>query len=221
MPARNNTRLSPTNRPFLHGLQDSGRRPISSQPLWPHQPASQPCFGGARTALASTLPVAPSKRVASGGGGPCFSDKQGNNRSGFVAVVGLTVWNIVQYQGRIRPWNRAGSLDLKGKMGRRTLPAPDPALISNGSLRRKFNACNNYISVIRLFIRNVRRNRLWCRFSVRPSLGEALARAGRPEDALGVSCGVESNCRHLPRNFTNRPLCAMSRLDGATTHSRC
>ena len=42
-------------------------------------------------------------------------------------------------------------------MGRRTLPAPDPALISNGSLRRKFNACNESASVIRLFIReNVR-----------------------------------------------------------------
>ena len=40
------------------------------------------------------------------------------------------------------------------KMGRRTLPAPDPALISNGSLRRKFNACNESASVIRLFIRN-------------------------------------------------------------------
>jgi hypothetical protein len=82
-------------------------------------------------------------------------DKQGNNRSGFVAVVGLTVWNIVHYQGRIRPLNRARSLDLKGKMGRRTLPAPAPALISNGSLRRKFSDCNESASVIRLFIRNV------------------------------------------------------------------
>ena len=81
-------------------------------------------------------------------------DKQGNNSSGFVAVVGLIVWNIVQYQGRIRPWNSAGSLDLKGKMGGRTLPAPDPVLISNGSLRRKLKACNQSASVIRLFIRN-------------------------------------------------------------------
>jgi hypothetical protein len=32
-------------------------------------------------------------------------------------------------------------------MGRRTLPASDPALISNGSLRRKFNACNESASV--------------------------------------------------------------------------
>jgi oligo-alginate lyase len=30
-------------------------------------------------------------------------DKQGNNRKGFVAVVGLNVWNVVQYQGCIRP----------------------------------------------------------------------------------------------------------------------
>src|SRR5205085_1662692 len=36
----------------------------------------------------------------------CFlrtPDKQRNNRNGFVAVVGLTVWNAVQYQSRIRP----------------------------------------------------------------------------------------------------------------------
>jgi hypothetical protein len=40
------------------------------------------------------------------------------------------------------------------KMGVELSPAPDPALISNGSLRRKFNACNESASVIRLFIRN-------------------------------------------------------------------
>jgi hypothetical protein len=68
------------------------------------------------------------------------SDKQGLERSPIL--------------GRIRQWNRARSLDLKGKVGRRTLATPDPALISDGSLRRKFNPCNNYISVIRLFIRN-------------------------------------------------------------------
>ena len=46
-----------------------------------------------------------------------LSDKQENNRDGFVAVVGLTVQNLVQHQGRIRPLNRAGSLDLYGKVG--------------------------------------------------------------------------------------------------------
>ena len=38
-------------------------------------------------------------------------------------------------------------------MGRRTLPALDQALISDGAFGRKSNACNNYISVILLFIR--------------------------------------------------------------------
>jgi hypothetical protein len=51
------------------------------------------------------------------GGGLAFSDKQENNRDCFVAVVGLTVQNLVQHQGRIRPLNRAGSLDLYGKVG--------------------------------------------------------------------------------------------------------
>lgn len=32
--------------------------------------------------------------------------------------------------------------------------APVPALISDANLRRKPNGCNNYISVIRLFIRH-------------------------------------------------------------------
>jgi hypothetical protein len=46
-------------------------------------------------------------------------------RSRFVAGIGLTVWNIVQYQGRIRHFKRAaGSLDLKEKMGRRSSARP-------------------------------------------------------------------------------------------------
>jgi hypothetical protein len=39
-------------------------------------------------------------------------DKQADSRDGFVAAVGLKVQNAVQYQGRIRPKNRAGSLDF-------------------------------------------------------------------------------------------------------------
>ena len=41
-------------------------------------------------------------------------DKQGNNRCGFIVGVGLTVQSAILYQGRIRPKNRAGSMDSKG-----------------------------------------------------------------------------------------------------------
>jgi hypothetical protein len=44
-------------------------------------------------------------------------DKQANNRSGFVAGVGLTDWSIVQYQGRIRHWEQGGGITVEREDG--------------------------------------------------------------------------------------------------------
>jgi hypothetical protein len=60
----------------------------------------------------------------------CPSDKQENNRGSFVAAVALKFQNVVQYQGRIRPKNRAGLPELKGKVGPRT-----PRSILKGNAR--------------------------------------------------------------------------------------
>jgi hypothetical protein len=60
----------------------------------------------------------------------------------------------------------------------RLVSAPDPALISSGYLRRKFYSCNNYISVIRLFIR-----RTWRRgvsAFIRTGASAQTGSAGRP-----------------------------------------
>src|SRR4051812_31626332 len=53
-------------------------------------------------------------------------------------------------------------LEAARKGGLRT-PAgrSDPALTTDGSFLHKSNACNNYISVVRLFIRNVGGSRGW------------------------------------------------------------
>ena len=40
----------------------------------------------------------------------------------FIAAVGLKLQNVAQHQGRIRPKNRAGLLELRGKVGPRTPP---------------------------------------------------------------------------------------------------
>ncbi len=41
-----------------------------------------------------------------------LSDKQENNRDGFVTVVGLRVQNLVQHQGRIRAVEQSGITGL-------------------------------------------------------------------------------------------------------------
>jgi hypothetical protein len=54
-------------------------------------------------------------------------DKQANNRCGFIVGVGLTVQSAILFQGRIRPKNRAGSMDSKGNAEAAELHPPGRA----------------------------------------------------------------------------------------------
>src|SRR4051794_1652426 len=60
---------------------------------------------------------------------PASSEKQENNRSGFIAVAGFTAWNVLQHQSGIRPQNRAGTgLEREGRLHSRTASAPGKGL---------------------------------------------------------------------------------------------